>query len=259
MNLIKKGKYIGAAGALLVHAGILLLLILVGFTMPEHTAEDGIPVMLGELPDAVGITDPALTEVNVLPEPEVLEVPDVDAQPLLTQNEEETVSLTPEESEALKAEEARKRAEAIAERERREAEEAARQRVAGAFGKGAQMGSKGNTEQESIQGTVEGKSTEGQTAGVNNSGTFNLAGRHLGEGGLPLPAYTVRDDGKVVITITVNPAGTVIRTEVNLRETTTVNPALRNAAEEAAKKARFNSVSGVNNQTGTITYYFNLK
>jgi hypothetical protein len=34
---------------------------------------------------------------------------------------------------------------------------------------------------------------------------------------------------------------------------------LRKAAEDAAKKARFNAVSGLNNQTGTITYYFNLK
>ena len=29
--------------------------------------------------------------------------------------------------------------------------------------------------------------------------------------------------------------------------------------EEAAKKARFNAVDGLNNQMGTITYYFNLK
>ena len=42
-------------------------------------------------------------------------------------------------------------------------------------------------------------------------------------------------------------------------KTNTVNPALRKAAEDAAKKARFNAVSGLNNQTGTITYYFNLK
>ena len=41
--------------------------------------------------------------------------------------------------------------------------------------------------------------------------------------------------------------------------TNTANAALRKAAEDAAKKARFNSVGGVNNQTGTITYYFKLK
>jgi ABC-type sugar transport system substrate-binding protein len=56
----------------------------------------------------------------------------------------------------------------------------------------------------------------------------------------------------------VNPAGHVIATSIN-RQTNTVNPALRKAAEDAAKKARFNAVSSLNNQTGTITYYFNLK
>ncbi|MDR0894825.1 MAG: TonB family protein [Prevotellaceae bacterium] len=259
MNLGKKGKYIGITGALLIHVGILLLLIWVGFTVPQQTAEDGVPVMLGELPDAQGNTDPSLVKVSILPEPEAPELPDVDNQPLVTQNEEETVSMIPEESEAQKAEEARKQAEARAERERREAEETARQRVTNAFGRGTQTGSKGATEGETTQGVADGKKQEGATAHTNNSGTFNLEGRHLGEGGLPLPAYTVRDDGKVVITITVNPAGIVIRTEVNLRETTTVNSTLRNAAEEAAGKARFNSVEGVTNQTGTITYYFNLK
>ena len=53
-------------------------------------------------------------------------------------------------------------------------------------------------------------------------------------------------------------AGHVIATSIN-RLTNTVNSTLRKAAEDAAKKARFNAVDGVNNQTGTITYYFNLK
>ena len=74
----------------------------------------------------------------------------------------------------------------------------------------------------------------------------------------PRPVYNVQDEGRVVVTITVNPAGHVIATSIN-RQTNTVNPALRKAAEDAAKKARFNAVSGLNNQTGTITYYFNLK
>ena len=75
---------------------------------------------------------------------------------------------------------------------------------------------------------------------------------------MPVPVYDVQDEGRVVVTITVNPAGQVIATEIN-KQTNTVNPALRKAAEEAAKKARFNAVDGLNNQMGTITYYFNLK
>ena len=89
-------------------------------------------------------------------------------------------------------------------------------------------------------------------------GTFDLNGRSLGSGGLPMPVYNVQDEGRVVVTITVNPAGQVIGTSINKR-TNTVNASLRKAAEEAARKARFNQVDGVNNQTGTITYYFKLK
>ena len=42
----KKGKYIGMVGALLVHVAFILLLILVGFVLPEQQDEDGMPVML---------------------------------------------------------------------------------------------------------------------------------------------------------------------------------------------------------------------
>lgn len=119
------------------------------------------------------------------------------------------------------------------------------------------MGSKGDTEGEGIQGSPTGNAPSGATSGTGGYGSFNLGGRSLGEGGLPRPVYNVQDEGRVVVTITVNPAGHVIATSIN-RQTNTVNPALRKAAEDAAKKARFNAVSGLNNQTGTITYYFNL-
>lgn len=271
MNQKKEGRYVGVVGALLVHAAIIALLILVGFTLPEPSEEDGIPVMLGEVPDALGAADPSLVKVDVMPEevapPQVQETAE---QEIITQETEETVAIKPkaepkkkevkkpEKTEAEKAEEARKLAEAKAERERKEAEEAARKRVAGAFGKGAQMGSKGNTQGEGIQGSPTGNAATGATTGTGGYGTFNLGGRSIGEGGLPRPVYNVQDEGRVVVTITVNPAGQVIATSIN-RRTNTVNPALRKAAEDAAKKARFNAVSGLNNQTGTITYYFNLK
>ena len=262
MNRKKKGKYIGLAGALLVHVVVIALLILVGFTLPEQSEEGGVPVMMGEMPDAWGAADPSLVEVETMPEEA--------EQEMLTQEDEETVAIKPkaeekkkevkkpEKSAAEKAEEARKLAAEKAERERKAAEEAARKRVAGAFGKGAQMGSKGATEGTGVQGSPTGNSSEGATAGTGGYGTFNLGGRSIGEGGLPRPVYNVQDEGKVVVTITVNPAGQVIGTSIN-RQTNTVNPALRKAAEDAAKKARFNTVSGLSNQTGTITYYFNLK
>ena len=89
-------------------------------------------------------------------------------------------------------------------------------------------------------------------------GTFDLNGRSISGEGLPIPVNTVQAEGRVVVTITVNPAGQVIATSINLR-TNTSNPALRKAAEDAAKRARFNNIDAIDNQTGTITYYFKLR
>ena len=168
--------------------------------------------------------------------------------------------------------EAEKRAEAEAERARVAAEKAAAKaaaekaaaqaaanKVAGAFGKGSQLGSKGNAPKGSgIEGRKDGNSNQGGMHGAGGYGTFDLNGRSLGSGGLPIPVYNVQDEGRVVVTIVVNPAGKVISTSINKR-TNTVNSQLRRAAEEAARKARFNVVDGVDNQSGTITYYFKLR
>lgn len=270
MNQKEKGKYIGVVGALLVHVAFIALLILVGFTMPKPSEEGGVPVMLGEIPDALGMTDPSLVEVDVLPEEAAPKVEESAEQKMITQEDEETVAIKPkakekkkevkkpEKTAAEKAEETRKLATEKAEQERRAAEENTRKRVAGAFGKGSQMGSKGDTKGTGIQGSPDGNSSTGATSGVGGYGTFDLGGRSIGEGGLPRPKYTVQDEGKVVVTITVNPSGQVIATSIS-RHTNTVNSSLRKAAEDAAKKARFNTVSGLNNQMGTITYYFKLK
>ena len=208
--------------------------------------------MLGEVPDALGAADPSLVKVDVMPEETAPQVQETVEQDIITQETEETVAIKP------KAEPKKKKEVKKPEKTEAEKAEEARKRVAGAFGKGAQMGSKGDTEGEGIQGSPTGNAPSGATSGTGGYGSFDLGGRSLGEGGLPRPVYNVQDEGRVVVTITVNPAGHVIATSIN-RQTNTVNPALRKAAEDAAKKARFNAVSGLNNQTGTITYYFNLK
>lgn len=291
MDRKKKGEYIGMLGALLVHVIFFALLILVTIAVSLPKEDDGgVPVMMGNTDAARGDADPSLVEVDVLPAPPE---PLAEAQPeeiaeqeLMSQTEEETIIVKPkvtpkkekpkvvkktevkkpevvkkpEKTAAEKATEARLLAEAKAEQERKSAEDAARKRVSGAFGKGAQMdGSKGTADSGTgVEGSRDGNSSTGAKTGVGGYGTFNLGGRSIGEGGLPRPAYNVQEEGRVVVSITVNPAGQVIATSIN-RQTNTVNATLRKAAEDAAKKARFNSVDGINNQTGTITYYFNLR
>ena len=240
-----------------------------------------------------------LTDIDIMNEPEapapdVSEpetVPPVETkEEIITQTEEETVAVPKKEpkketpkkekpkketpkkdvpkKEAVKPKEkteAEKRAEAekaAAEKKagaERAAAEAAAKKIAGAFGKGTQMGNKGTgTTGSGLEGSPTGNSSEGKSGGVGRYGALDHNGRTLGGGGLALTVYTVLDEVRVVVTITVNPAGQVISTSINKR-TNTVNASLRKAAEEAARKARFNQVDGVNNQTGTITYYFKLK
>ena len=278
MDRKKKGEYVGMLGAVLVHVAFIALLILVSFTVPDSQEEGGVPVMMGDVDLAKGNYDPStMVDVDVLPPEEVLEAEPQETveEEMITQTEEETVTIKPkaepkkekpkevkkpEKTAAEKAAEAKRLAEAKAEQERKAAAEAAAKRVSGAFGKGAQMGgSKGTAESGTgVEGSKNGNSSTGATTGTGGYGTFDLGGRSLGEGGLPRPIYNVPEEGRAVVSITVNPAGHVIATSIN-RQTNTVNAALRKAAEDAAKKARFNAVDGINNQTGTITYYFNLR
>ena len=99
---------------------------------------------------------------------------------------------------------------------------------------------------------------DNKTISLGVQGTFDLNGRSLTGCGLPAPANTTEDEGRVVVDITVNPSGEVIATSIN-RRTNTVNPELRQAAINAAKQAAFNKVNSKDNQIGTITYYFKLR
>ena len=291
---MKKHRITGLIGTLVLHVLVLVFLLLVAISKPKMQEEGGVPVMLGNMEVAQGNSDPyTLTDVDILDEPQLPteptvpeSVPEIPVKSeMITQEDEPTIAVPkketpkptpkiekvkkkPVQKEPVKPKEkteAEKKAEAerlAAEKkaaEQKAAAEAAAKRIAGAFGKGTQTGSKGTGATGSgIQGSPTGNSAEGQSTGVGGYGTFDLNGRSLGSGGLPRPIYNVQEEGRVVVTITVNPAGQVIHTSINKR-TNTANAALRKAAEDAARKARFNAVSGVNNQTGTITYYFKLK
>ena len=269
---MKKNKVIGIVCTVALHVLVLLLLFLLKLTVPAEQEEGGVPVMLGNTELAAGNADPyTMTEVDVMPseapssapeaavEPEVEPSLQVKKEKPKTETKKEQPKKTPVKTETQKVNKPKEKTEA---EKRAEAEKAAAQAaanaIAGAFGKGSQMGSKGNAAGAGLQGSPTGNSSTGKTSGVGGYGTFDLNGRTLGGGKLPVPVYNVQDEGRVVVTIVVNPAGQVISTSINKR-TNTVNPALRRAAEEAARKARFNAVDGVNNQSGTITYYFKLK
>ena len=257
---VTKSQIQGAVATLAVHAVAVVLLLLLVMRTPQLEAESGIPVMLGNTELAQGHTESyQFTEVssvksdvpNIENAPQTQPKPQVE-EPLITQPDEPTVEMpTPEEIEA------QKRAEA----ERLAAERAAQQ-MASAFGKGFEMGSKGESTEEAAEGTQGsevGVAAADKAAGIGAQGSWDLNGRSLLGEGLPQPIVDdVDEEAMIVVTIEVNPAGEVVATRINLR-TKSANPKLRKAAEDAAKRARFNKVDGVSNVQGTITYFFKLR
>lgn len=280
---MKNNRLQGIIGTVVVHLIILLILFVVTLHAATPDEESGVPVMLGSAELSQEDADPyTLTEVDVLDElqPETAPAdPSVETpseQEMLTQDLEETVAMkpqkkpvkpktevkTPPKKQPEQPKQPTKTPEQIAAEKRAAAEKAAAEeaakKIAGAFGKGSSMGNRGTgTTGSGVQGSPTGNSNTGKSTGVGGVGSWDLNGRSL-TGSLPIPVYNVQDEGRVVVTIVVNPSGRVISTSINKR-TNTVSTALRRAAEEAARKARFNVTDGVNNQTGTITYYFKLR
>ena len=269
MNRFSKEKIIGIAGTVLVHAIIALLLYFLVLTPPADLPEKGVEVMMG-----VDLEDYATAQLNETPSvvPEAVPVqptPPSPESPLITQDSEESIALPPEKPKKETPKTQEKTPEQIQnekeeaerkEQERKEAEarKAAENSIANAFNKGSMMSKKGDAEEEgTTKGSVQGNSNEGQTEGVGVS--FSLEGRSPGKDGIIVPKEKLQAAGKVVVDITVNPIGKVIDASINTRMTNTADLKLRNAALKAAKATVFNSISGVDNQRGTITYNFELK
>ena len=249
---------------LLLHIAVVGLLLLLHLNRPVVQAESGVPVMLGDMGNLD--TDYDFTEVNSIPAPAPASVPvpvAPQAEPAITQNLEETVAIESGEKEkpVNPVETVRQPTpeEIRAEQERKAAEEA-QNLMANAFGRSSSMQTTPDQDNADVPGTPgspQGNSPQGVSTGSAGYGTWDLGGRDM-LGDLPRPLYNIQEEGRVVVTITVDPDGNVVETRINNR-TNTTNLQLRNAAVEAARKTKFNAIGGENNQTGTITYYFNLK
>ena len=268
-------------GSSIVLCLLILLFLSFAFLRTEIVEMGGISVAFGNVEWAAETENPAssgrsqeIPDVELIPEavshpaiptPEPSVISPKNEQPLLiTQNNEQTA--------AMEAERQRKEQEQIAEQERREAErkrleeeqrrrDAIDRQMADAFGAGNTAGGSSGTAASGsgIQGSLQGNAATGAQTGVGGIGSFDLSGRSLRGGNLPAPAYDVQAEGTIVVEITVNPQGDVIDAGIRLKGTNIENANMRRAAIEAAKRTKFNPISGIQNQIGTITYRFTLK
>ena len=278
MKLTKEKTY-GYIGSVLF---CILLLFILWFSVLRTiipSEEEGILVNFGNIDEASGMFEPQSTgnNTNEIPvEPSVPENPTpptpAPQQIAITQNIEQTAIIDAEnkrkeeerkQQEKLRREQEEKRRQEEAERKRIEEEKKRQQainnQVAGAFGAGSsQSTSQGTGTGTGNQGSPQGNSEQGANSGAGGYGDFSLTGRSLGPGGLPRPSYSIQEEGVVVIDITVDRNGNVILATIG-QGTNLSNATLRQSALDAAKKAKFNSISRNENQSGRITYKFYLR
>ena len=264
-------------GSVGFHLLILLVLSLTILSTVVPEEDSGVLVNFGNVDEAAGTFEPLNTGQEPMeettPPPPPTPAVETAKEELVTQDVEESVALAEakkKKEEQRKKEEAIKREQDRIQKEKleqqrladaqRQKELAIKNKVAGAFGAGSAAGSsQGSGETGSgNQGSPFGNSDHGANDGVGGYGSFSLNGRSIGAGGLPRPAYTIQVDGRIVINITVDPKGNVIFAEIG-KGTNIDNASMRKSALEAAKRAKFNSISGSNNQSGSITYRYSLR
>ena len=272
----RNSKLIASIGTVLFMLIVFLLLwfLMIGY-MPEQE-DEGVMVSFGEteigggqengLVAAAATSQPAYT-------PPPAPAPPSDNE-LMTQEDEEALAIRRHQEEERRRAEAEARAEQERERaeqerleqerlaeERRIAEENARKQAA--IDKANQMGALfGQTHSpEGSGGTGESASSaaKGNPLGHGNSGgnSWSLNGRSI-VGALPAPSNDFKQEGRVVVNITVDTEGRVISAVVGPGSTIS-DYATQQLAIKAALKAKFNVVDRPDKAMGTITYNFKFK
>lgn len=231
MEAENKNRTVALAVTVVVHAAILLLLLFYTLSAPVITEDDGsgVVLQLGVVDADAGTFTPAAAAPRPRP---------VEAEPVVTQDIEETVALDEKKPEPETSQIDDLWASALNK------------------GKTADSIAADNRRKGSPQGTA----PSGATAGSPGYGDYDLGGRGL-VGSLPKPEYTgTNDEGTIVVEVLVDPRGRVVQANVTpsgSKGTAASNATLRSRAEAAARRAVFeHKASGNENQWGTITYYF---
>ncbi len=291
MKLEQKAKIYGVIGTVIFYTVLLLLLCYWILPVKVSSEEEGLSVSLGV--DTEGGSDffepapaseieqsLASLDADPLSSIEEYQTQEIEESAVMPSSKKEKTAeelLREQEQRELQRrqqlqyqEEQRKIAEAkaIKDAQDKKAQEIG-DRAKNLFGGGGSGGA-GNSNTSTGQGTGKGTGNQGNPFGnqdaANREGSgvgnghghsYSLGGREL-VGQLVRPAYTVYEEGRIVVTIIVNQEGSVINASIG-SGTNIDNPTLRNSAIEAAKKTKFNKSSSEKNQSGNITYIFKLQ
>ncbi len=250
---------------------------------PATTSESE-PEPVEEVEEAV---DEVVEEAEEVAESEDNEASEpAESEKLMTQESAEALAIKKAEEErkikeAREKEEARKKAEAErkAEEERqrkireenerkereRKAQEAKRKNVDALMGgfsdsNGNADGGEGDDNQPGDKGKESGDPNASGYYGIGGDGSggnYRLGNRRALT--RPIPEYDCNEEGKVVVTISVDQSGRVISAQAGAKGTTNSASCLLSRAKEAALRTKFNADSNApSKQVGLIIYNFSL-
>jgi TonB family protein len=260
----------GLTGTVLFHGMLLIMLLYLAFRVPEPLPEEqGILVDFGNSDTGLGNFEPRMSDpAPVQPQPTPPQTSQ-SREEILTQDKEETVAMpvnkpvntpkTPVEP-SRTTQETQTQTQPVEPPKPPERTPDQRAMFPGRGNQASTATSQGEAGGQGNQGVPTGAAdvhvySEGGDAAGNKWG---LSGRGL-IGGLPLPAYNVQEDGIVVVSITVDKNGNVTRVTPGVKGSSTLNKALLDAAEKAARQAKFTPNPKDIEQVGTITYVFKLR
>ncbi|MCT4613990.1 MAG: TonB family protein [Marinifilaceae bacterium] len=280
----RKYKTYGILGSLIFHVILILILFAFGFKtelpLPE---EEGIMLNFGNSKFGRGSASAYIPPKTKVERSQPKEKPVKAEEKILTQDTEDAPSIKSAEQEdkerkdrldrerRLKQEEERRiqeehKAKIEAERIRKEKErkkkiEQIKNRTKNAFSNSnSDSNSKGNSEdqQGAMQGSPDSNVHGSGGNGLSDKGVgYSLSGRNSLS--LPKPKVNLQETGKVIVEITVDKEGNVVKARPGVVGSTTNNSYLLQAAKKAALKAKFNKdENAASYQQGTITYIFEL-
>ena len=244
----KKDKGIAAAGTIIVHALIVLVLFLMAFRTPlPLPGEEGVEVDLGMMNQGMGNIQPEKPAIPQAAQPQ--QQPNKSEEDIVTQNDEEAPAIS--KPKVTKPKQETKPVE--------EPKPTVNNRAIYHGSNNPQAGgSEGITGQPGDQGKPNGLAGVRQYEG--NGGRGNGAGYDLGGRGaksLHRPDDDFSEEGKIVVDIWVNRAGQVVRADVAKKGTDIINSAMRQKAIQAALRSSFAAdANALEEQHGTITYTF---
>jgi len=261
----------GLIGTILFHGMVLILLLYLAFTTPlPLPAEQGILVDFGNSNTGFGNFEPRMSDpAPVQPQP---------ATPRATQQQEQMLTQDIEESAAVPEKPKEQKKETPTETQKEPPKDTPKvtqpveqpKPVERTVDERTLFPGRGDAASTATsQGAAGGQGNQGVPTGAADVHVYGEGGDAAGNkwalsgrglvGRLPLPAYNVQDQGTVVVEITVDKNGNVINARAGVRGTTTPNKTLHDAAEKAARQARFTTNPNVIEQTGTLTYIFKLQ